>query len=107
MVMHVYMGWGESDGGRERVAGCSSQYVFVTDTHSYICHIWERYVWSGRSGEEDYRVVGMEGNNDFIFNFIFYFSGMQMAEDVSSITGEKQLSAFNTTTQHCCHMSLF
>jgi hypothetical protein len=44
-------------GGGERVAGCSSQYVFVTDTHSYICHIWERYVWSGRSRKGE-RVAG-------------------------------------------------
>jgi hypothetical protein len=58
-----------------RVAGCSSQYVFVTDTHSHICHIWERYVWSGRGGEGEYSipVVGLEGNNDFNLNFIFNF----------------------------------
>ncbi len=48
--------FGQGEQGREsgrggRMAGCSSQYVFLTDTHSYICHIWERYVWSGGSGE--------------------------------------------------------
>ncbi len=75
-----------------RVAGFSSQYVFVTDTHSYICHICcERYVWSVRGGEGDFSVVELEGYNDYFEFFIFYFSGMQMAEDVRSITGENQL----------------